>query len=340
MQLYANQLEASLRRDLAPLYLIHGDEPLLVEECRDAVRRAARAQGFAERELLTVESGFDWSALFASSHSLALFAEKRFIDLRLPTGKPGDNGGKVLAEIAATPPADTLIVVSCGKLEKSALGTKWVKAFERAGAVVAVYPVEAAQLPAWIARRMQAHGLRADAGVVELLAHHFEGNLLACAQEIDRLALGHAGQELRVEDIEQDIADQARFTVFGLADACLEGRREAVPRMLRGLRAEGEAPALVLWALVREARLLATLGAELDAGRPLAQVIESPQVWTRRKPLVSQALKRSRQGQRQGWLLRAARADRVIKGRRPGDEWRELECLALDMAGLVLPTCR
>ncbi len=340
MQIYANQLEAQLKRGLAPIYLIHGDEPLLIEECRDAVLGAARSRGFAERELLTVESGFDWNALYVSIQSLGLFVEKRCIDLRMPTGKAGEDGSKMLAEIAAAPPPDTVIVVSCGKLDRGTLGTKWVKAIEQKGAAVAVYPIEAAQLPAWITQRMQSRGLKVSSDVGGLLANRFEGNLLACMQEIDRLALRYpGGQALRVEDIEQDIADQARFTVFGFTDACLAGRREALPRMLRGLRAEGEAPAFILWALTREARLLALLGFEIEAGRPLAQVLDTHQVWTKRKPLVSQALKRSRQPQREAWLTRAALTDRVIKGRRPGDPWQEIECLALDMAGLALPTC-
>jgi DNA polymerase-3 subunit delta len=340
MQLYANQLDAQLKRGLAPVYLIHGEEPLLVEECRDAVRRAAQAAGYAERELHTVEPGFDWNRLLTASQSLALFAEKRVLDLRLPTGKPGENGGKALIEMAAKPSSDTLLVVSCGKLDKGGREAKWVKAIEKGGVVVAVYPVEATQLPAWMARRLQARGLKAGPGVVELLAHHFEGNLLAAAQEIDRLALAHAGRPLGVEDIEADIADQARFTVFGLADTCLEGRAAAVPRILRRLRAEGVEATLVLWALAREARLVAAISAEVAAGRPLAQVLDAHQVWTKRKPLVGKAGGRGRTRDWERWLGRAAETERVIKGRRAGDAWRELECRALEMAGVNLPTCR
>lgn len=340
MQVYANQLEGQLKRGLAPIYLIHGDEPLLVEECRDAVRAAARAAGFGERELHTVESGFDWNALRMASQSLGLFAEQRLIDLRIPSGKPGEAGARILTEIAKAPPADTLLLVSCGKLEKGAREAKWVKALEQAGVGVAVYPVDAAQFPGWVARRLQVRGMKAGAGVVELLAHHFEGNLLACAQEIDKLALTHAGATVQLEDIESDIADQARFTVFGLADACLEGRHEAVPRILRALRAEGAEPVLVLWALVRELRLLAMVAAETAAGRPLAQALEANQVWAKRKPLVTRALGRTPAAQWELALSRAARAERVVKGRRAGDPWREVECVAFGLAGLALATCR
>jgi DNA polymerase-3 subunit delta len=340
MQIYANQLDSQLKRGLAPVYLLYGEEPLLVEECRDRIREAARSAGFDGRELHTVEAGFDWNALFAASQSLSLFAEKRFIDLRLPSGKPGDAGGKLLAELASRPPADTMLVVSCGKLEKAQREAKWAKALDAAGAVVAVYPVEAAQLPGWVAQRLRARGAQAGPGVAELLAHHFEGNLLACAQEIDKLAMTYAAGAIKVEDIEQDIAGAARFTVFVLADACLDGRSQAIPRILNSLRAEGIEPVLVLWALVREIRTLAQIAASVAGGLPLAQALDSHKVWTKRKPLVSRALNRGRPGEWRAWLARAARVDRVIKGRARGDAWRELECLALGFGGLRLPTCR
>jgi DNA polymerase-3 subunit delta len=340
MQIYANQLESHLKRGLAPVYLLYGEEPLLVEECRDRIREAARASGFDGRELHTAETGFDWNALFAASHSLSLFAEKRFIDLRLPSGKPGEAGGKILGEIAAKPPADTLLVVSCGKLEKAQREAKWAKALDSAGVVVPLYPVEAAQLPGWVGQRLRARGVQAGPGVAELLAHHFEGNLLACTQEIDKLAMTYGAGAVKVEDIEQDIADSARFTIFTLADTCLDGRATAIPRILASLRAEGVEPVLVLWALVREIRALAQIAASIAGGQPLAQALDSHRVWTKRKPLVSKALNRGRPGEWRAWLARAARADRVIKGRARGDVWRELECLALGFGGLRLPTCR
>jgi DNA polymerase-3 subunit delta len=340
MQIYANQLDSHLKRGLAPVYLLYGEEPLLVEECRDRIRDAARAAGFDGRELHTADTGFDWNALFAASHSLALFAEKRFIDLRLPSGKPGEAGGKILAEIAARPPADTLLVVSCGKLEKAQREAKWAKALDAAGVVVPLYPVEVAQLPAWVSQRLRARGVQAGPGVAELLAHHFEGNLLACAQEIDKIAMTFGASSVKVEDIEQDVADSARFTIFALADTCLEGRAKAIPRILASLRAEGVEPVLVLWALVREIRTLAQIASSIAGGQPLAQALDNHKVWTKRKPLVSKALNRGRPGEWRAWLARAARVDRVIKGRARGDAWRELECLALGFGGLRLPTCR
>jgi DNA polymerase III subunit delta len=340
MNVSADQLPAQLKRGLAPMYFIYGDESLLVQESCDAVRDAAQAAGFGEREVLTVEAGFDWDALYASTQSMSLFAERRLIELRIPTGKPGDAGTKILVELSDNPPADTLLLVTSGKLEKQAREAKWVKALEKTAVTVAVWPVEPTQLPAWIARRMAARGLKPGAGVAELLAHYMEGNLLAAAQEIDKLAMRIGQGEVGADDIEENLGDNARFTVFGLADTCLRGDPSEILRILASLRGEGIEPVLVLWALAREARDLAAMAGQVESGKPLAAVLEERRVWSRRRPLVSQALKRLRANECLRLVQRAARADRVLKGRRSGDLWQELECLALGLAGTKLRTCQ
>jgi DNA polymerase III subunit delta len=340
MQISADQLPQHLKRGLAPLYFVYGDEPLLAQEACDAIRRAAQAAGFGEREVLAVESGFDWNALFASTQSLSLFSERRLIDLRIPTGKPGETGTKIIADLCANPPADTLLLVSTGKLEKQAREAKWVKLLEKAAVTVAVWPIDAAQLPRWIAQRMAARGLTPGPGVAELLARHMEGNLLAAAQEIDKIAMAAGAGAVGVDDIENDLSDNARFNVFGLADACLRDDAAGITRMLAGLRAEGVEPVLVLWALAREARDLAQMAGAVAAGGALAAVLEERRVWARRRPLVSQALKRLRPAECLRLVQCAARTDRVLKGRRAGDVWQELECLALGIAGKAPRTCR
>jgi DNA polymerase III subunit delta len=205
---------------------------------------------------------------------------------------------------------------------------------------VAVWPVEAGELPTWISRRMASRGLKPGTGVAELLAHHMEGNLLAAAQEIDKIAMLTGGGAVSADDIEGNLGDNARFTVFGLADTCLRGDAADVLRMLASLRGEGLEPVLVLWALAREARDLATMAQQVAAGKPPAAVLEERRVWARRRPLVSQALKRLRAEECLRLVQRAARADRVLKGRRRGDVWQELECLALGIAGTRPRTCQ
>ena len=339
MQISADQLPSHLKRGLAPIYFVYGEEQLLVEECTRAIRDAAHAAGYLERQVLTVESGFDWNGLFNSTQSLSLFSERRLIELRLPTGKPGEAGAKVLMEIAARPPADTVFVVSGGKLDKQTRETKWVKALESAGAVIAVYPPEAAQWPAWIRRRMEMKGLRPGPGVVDLLAHLMEGNLLACAQEIDKLAMLFGAAEVGLDDIEGNLSDNARYNVFALADASLRGEPVAVARILDSLRGEGVEPILILWALAREARELSRMAAMVAAGQPVMRVLDTRRVWAKRKPLVSAALKRLSPEAAQDLLRRAARTDRILKGRGAGDVWQELQCLALGMSGLKPGTC-
>jgi len=378
MSINADQIAGHLRRGLAPVYFVHGDEPLLVREAADTIRAAATAAGFSERQVLTVESGFDWNSLSASTQNLSLFAERRLIELHLPTGKPGETGAQQLVQYAAAPPPDTLLLVIAGKLEKATRESRWAKALDAAGAAVIAWPIETAQLPGWIARRMLARGLKPGAGVTELLAYHMEGNLLACDQEIEKLAMlwstsapapatapgaalplpsrdgvmpreGPAGPErppslesspngtphaVAVEEIEGALSDNARFSVFQLADATLKGEARVAMRMLESLRAEGIEPVLVLWALTREARALASLSARVAAGESAEQALDAARVWSRRKPLVRQALKRLAPVAWLGVLQRAARIDRVIKGRAAGDAWRELQNLALAMSGL------
>ncbi len=340
MQLSVANLDDHLRRGLAPAYLVYGDEPLLVNEACDAIRAAAQASGFGERERHTVEPGFDWNALYAASQSLSLFATRRLIELRLPSGKPGETGAKMLIDMLAQPAPDTALLVVAGKLEKRDREAKWVTAIAGAGAVVAIYPIDAAQLPAWITRRMRARGLVPGSGVAELLAHHMEGNLLAAAQEIDKLAMSRdQGVVVSADDIEDCLSDNARFTVFGLADCCLQGEAAAIERILGNLRSEGVEPVLILWALAREARELTHMAADLEAGRPLPAVLESRRVWAKRRPLVSRALKRLSLARCHDLLQRAASADRAIKGRLRADPWNELECLALGLASAAPGTC-
>lgn len=332
MQLNAEQLSAHLKRGLAPLYFISGDEPLAAQECTDAIRAAAHAAGFAERKVYTVESGFDWDALYADSRARSLFAERRSIELRLPTGKPGEQGAKTLVELAADPSPDVVLLVVTGKLDKQARSAKWVTALEQGGVAITLYPLDARQLPPWIERRLRARGLTPGPGVVEMLAHYTEGNLLACAQEIDKLAM-QGLSEVSADDIGGNLGDNARFTVYALADAALAGEAATTARILRSLKAEGEAPVLVLWALAREVRELTRIAQVVAAGRGIAAALDEFRVWQRRKPLVHKALARTRLSEWHDLLQAAARADRVAKGRRAGDIWLELEGLALALGG-------
>jgi DNA polymerase-3 subunit delta len=334
-QLRADQLARQLAGGLSPVYFIHGDEPLLVGECADAVRSAARQQGFSDRQVFSADSGFDWNRLAAASDSLSLFSERRILELRLPTGKPGRDGAKALCAYAGRLPDDTVLLVISAKLEAAARRSKWVQALDRAGVSVPVWPVETADLPAWIDRRMRGHNMLASRDALQLIADRVEGNLLAAAQEIEKLYLLQGPGPLDLDSVVELVADSARFDIFTLVDAALAGDAVYAQRVLTGLRAEGVEPVLVLWALSREIRALASMARAVKGGMPLGRVLAERRVWEKRKPLIGGVLQRIRG--RQWWLLlqRCALLDRVIKGRAPGSAWDELLQLTLRIAGVT-----
>ncbi|MFA7592528.1 MAG: DNA polymerase III subunit delta [Thiohalobacteraceae bacterium] len=337
MQLKPEQLAQHLQKHLAPVYLIHGDELLLVQEAADAIRAAARARDYADREVLTVERDFDWNRLTEASNNLSLFAERRILEVRLPTGKPGDAGGKALRAYAARPAEDTLLLIISGKLDAQQRKSKWVTDLEAAGVGVPVWPVDARALPAWIRARMRAAGLQPTPAAVDLLAERIEGNLLACAQEIDKLALLVGEGPVDAAAVTAAVADSARFDVFGLVDSALAGEPGRSLRMLVGLRGEGVEPVLVVWALARELRTLAAMAWETAHGESPGQVMARHRVWKARQGPIGKALTRHRLDTWLDLLRRCAHLDQMVKGQAPGNVWDELVQLCLLLAGRPLP---
>jgi len=336
MRLRVDQLDKHLQGKLAPIYVLGGDEPLQVQESADAIRAAARGQGFNERVLLSVESGFDWNALRAHADSLSLFADKLLIDLRLVSGKPGEAGARALREYAANPGADNLLMVTLEKFDRGSASTQWYKALESAGAAIRTWPVEARNLGSWIQRRAAARGLALTPAAAEALGERVEGNLLACAQEIDKLHMLHGQARLDLEDVLRAVADSARFDVFDLVDAALAGDSARTVRILQGLREEGVAPPLLAWALTRELRSLSRMAGDLAAGSSLDQVMGRHRVWDKRRALVAAALRRQQAPVWLDILRQAARTDRIAKGGARGNPWDALETLALAMGGVML----
>ena len=334
MAINPEQLGRQLERGLAPLYLVSGDEPLLADECSAAIRARARADGFGERTVYTVETGFNWDELRTATQSLSLFSERRLIELRLPTGRPGEAGAELIVALAENPPTDIVLLIQSAKLDKSNRDSRWVQAVEAAGVHVQVWPLEAQRLPAWLAQRFAARGLNPEPGAVEMIAWHLEGNLLAAAQEVDKLGMLIGQGVVRLADVEASLADSARFNVYQLVDAALAGDAAVTCRMLASLRAEGSEPILMLWALARELRSMVQLAQERARGKPEATVLA--RVWQNRRPLVTRALRRWPLPVWYRLMRDAARLDRVIKGQAPGDRWLELERLLLAVGGLKL----
>jgi DNA polymerase-3 subunit delta len=328
-----DKLSVHLKSAFAPVYLIAGDEPLQREETADAVIMAAKSRGYTDREVLFAERGFDWQQLADTSANLSLFASKRMLEVRLASGKPGNEGAEALCAYAQNPAPDTVLLVISAKLERG--GGRWAEALERAGVLVQIWPVETRQLPAWIERRMRARGLTPTPEAAAFIAARVEGNLLAAAQEIEKLRLLHGEGAVDLCAAQSAVADSARYDAFKLVDAALAGEAARVAHILEGLRQEGTEPPVILGALNYTLRDLANKAWEIEAGTPAAQVLAAG--WPQRRPLIQQALKRGRARDWQRLLQRAARADRIIKGQAAGRAWDELLDLSESLAGLSLP---
>lgn len=343
MKLAPAQLAKHLQGNLAPVYIVSGDDPLLCQEAADTIRQAARQQGFDERQVFSADASFDWGTLLQAGASMSLFAEKRLLELRLPSGKPGDKGAAALMEYCSRPAEDTLLLISLPKLDGSAQKTKWGKALVEGAQTqfIQIWPVDSSQLPQWIRQRLSQAGLSATQDAVELIAARVEGNLLAAAQEIEKLKLMAEDGQITVETVQGAVADSARFDVFGLVDAILNGEPAHALRMLEGLRGEGVEPPVILWALARELRVLANIALQYSQGTPLDKCFSQtrPPVWDKRKPLMSKALQRHSAQRWAQLLLEAQRIDAQIKGQAAGSPWMSLSRLSLLMSGqrLTLP---
>lgn len=334
MKLRPEQLAAHLARALAPTYLVYGDEPLLIGEAADAVRAAVRRQGDCERLCLTVDAGFDWKTLASLANSPSLFVSRRLLELRIEGTKPDESGNKALSAYAQHPPEDTVLLMVCGKLDAAAQKSRWFNALDQAGIVVRAWPIDARQLPGWIERRMQAGGLRPTAEAAALLAERVEGNLLAAAQEIEKLQMLFASpQTVTAEQLLAVAGDSARYSVYDLVDSALEGDAQRILRILNGLRSEGVEAVLVSWALHREIRLLAGLAFAVAQGLSVDAALTRSAVWERRKPLLRRTLSRFSPNTYRQLLHKCARIDRLVKGIEKGRVWDELLELGLHLAG-------
>nr|NIR98928.1 DNA polymerase III subunit delta [Gammaproteobacteria bacterium] len=330
MRIKAEQLRFQLNKGLAPVYVVSGDEPLLAMEAADAIRDRARAQGYTGREVLNVEPGFDWAQLTGIAGTMSLFSEKRIIEVRLPGGRPGDAGAKALAAYAGQPPEDTLLLLLTGRLDAQAQRSRWYQALDAAGVAVQVWPLDRQRLPAWLTARMRERELQPDAEAVAMLSDRVEGNLLAAAQEVEKLYLLHGTGAICAADVAQAVTDSTRYDVYRLVDSAVGGEAARSARILRGLQQECVEVVLVLWALARELRALERMAAECSAengvvsGRAMDVVMSRHKVWQRRKPLVRLALQRHSVHQWRRLLRAAAGIDRSIKGAATGNPWDEL----------------
>ena len=332
MKIQANQLQSHLQKDLAPCYLVSSDEHLLAAESLDAIREAARKNGFSSRDLHIATTGFDWSSLRDSTSNLSLFAEQRIVELRLPTGKPGRVGSQAIVDLIDQLGPELMLIVVTPKLDRNGQNAKWVKALDAAGVNLTIWPVGPRELPGWIAARMRAAGLQPDRDAVAMIADRVEGNLLAAGQEIEKLRLLHGEGAVTANDVSAAVANSSRFDVFKLVDAALAGDAKRAVKVLGGLRAEGTEPVIVVWSLTRELRTLASLADALAGGMDLASGMKKARIWSSRQGLVRSCVARHQPRDFHRLLKAAGQADRAAKGQLRADPWQVITPIVLQLA--------
>ncbi|MEE4659286.1 MAG: DNA polymerase III subunit delta [Halieaceae bacterium] len=332
MRLRPEQLQTHLERELRPVYLVTGDETLLVQESCDAIRRAARAAGCTEREVFQVDNRFNWDNLVASASEMSLFADRKIIEVHIPSGKPGTDGSKGLLAYLDRAGDDNLLLIVAGKIDKQSTNSKWFKALDAAGAVVQIWPVDASQLPRWVTQRVENMGMSIEQDALLMLCDRVEGNLLAAVQEIEKLRLLCPDNRISVAAVAESVADNARYNLFGLIDQALLGDAAGALKMLNGLRGEGTEAAVVLWGLAREIRLLLQCKTELERGQRQQQVMKANRVWDKRVPIVTEALQRHHSHALAELLQAASNADQSIKGMADGNPWDHLSRLILELS--------
>ena len=321
MKLKPDQLSGTLKKSLSPVYCVTGDEPLQLGEAADLIRSAARLAGYSAREIISIDQGNEWPQLSVEADSFSIFTEKKLIDLRLPSGKPGAEGSKALIAYCKNPPEDTVLLITAGKIDSAAQKSQWFQAVDQLGSVVQVWPLQGQELLNWLQRRAEQKGMRLEMEAAKALAARIEGNLLAAAQEVEKLYILYGSTAISKAMIETAVADSARFDVYKLAEALLSGKLNRAIKILIGLKAEGVAAPVVLWALSREARILLDMKFELKQGGQQEALFKKHQIWDKRKQAVTEALHRLSSKQIQFLLISSAKTDRQIKGQLTGDAW-------------------
>ncbi|MCH9639549.1 MAG: DNA polymerase III subunit delta [Betaproteobacteria bacterium] len=329
MRLKPEQLTQHLQKQSAPLYTIFGHEPLLIIEASDCIRSHARQQGYTEREIFTIDHRFNWVDLLSAGNNMSLFGDRKIMDIRIPSGKPGREGGKAIETYCQNLPSDTITLINLPKLDRQSQSTKWFKALEDFGVVIPVYAVERAQLPAWVGQRLSMQQQKADSETLQFFADKVEGNLLAAHQEIKKLALLYPDGYLSFEQVKDAVLNVARYDVFKLSDAMVTANVVRYNRILNGLQGEGSPPPLILATLAEQIRQLIIIRKGLDGGMAPAQLMKEARLWGDRQKTMTAAAKRIDLKSLMQGLLHAAKIDRVIKGVAKGDIWEELLQLGL-----------
>ena len=335
MRLRPDQLETHLQRsNLAPIYFVSGDEPLQKLECVDQIRMTARTQGYDERIVFNVDKSFDWESINQATGNLSLFSSRRIIELRMGSPKPGKEGGRVLLECAEQVNEDNLLVISSDKMDKTTQNNKWLKAVEKAGVLIQVWPINPAQLPGWIQSRLQSHQKRISLDAARLIAQRVEGNLLAAKQEIDKLILLVDKESIDIEDVMSAVADSSRYDVFDMIESAYLGNHDRTLLMLYGLKNEGVEPLTLFGALMWEFRRTCSMPWQLESGISLDNIFNSYRIWDQKKRPLTAILKRHKSKTLHQLLRYCAVIDKTLKSARKDNAWDQFNTLLLAIAGV------
>lgn len=338
MKIGIDQLELQLKKNLAPIYLLSGDEILLTQEATQTIRAAATPAGFQERQTFTVDNNFAWQDFLLAAKSLSLFSSQSLIELRIPADKFKEEAKEALLTYCEKPPSQKLLLIVTGKLDTKQQNTTWYKQIEKQGVIITLWPLEGAKLSQWIAQRLQRAGLQTDNTGIRVIYDLTEGNLLATHQAVEKLCLNFGKGKLTAAEIAATISDSSRFDIFNLVDAALMGDSKKTIAILDNLRAEDIEPTIILWALTRELRNLISM-ANAATNSNMEQVLMQYHVWEKRKPIIKSALTRHTLNNFYTMIQQATMIDRMIKGVNPGNVWDCLLDLCLNLAdGAIIHT--
>ncbi len=332
VRLDSNQLKQHLLHNLSPLYVLLGDEPLAQSECLDAIRLAARKAGADERTSHIAERNFNWQQIQLFSQELSLFSSKRILEIYIPSGKPGVDGGKVLTTLAANLIPDTTIIVVLPSLEREAKNSAWFNALQSASTLIELKEVAPSQLPQWLAARLAQQNQSTEAASLAFIAHQVEGNLLAAHQEIQKLALLYPAGEISAEAVRESVLNVARYDAFQLGEAVLAGDAARTSRILHGLQDEGENAVAVMNPLMWVLRPLVRIKHAEARGESLITAMTNARIYGDRQSLVKRALARLSTRQLEAALQKLCDIDKTAKGVMQGDAWLELSRLCFGLA--------
>jgi DNA polymerase-3 subunit delta len=330
MNVRFDQLTTTLAGELCPAYIVSGEEPLQVMEATDLIRASCKKQGYVEREVFDVDANFEWQSFNEAADSMSLFSSQRILDVRIPSARPGKQGSEAIQQYLDNPPEDTVLMITAGKLEKATKNTAWYKAIDKRGISVQCWPVNRQDLSSWVKQRFQSRGMLPDKEVIDYVCQYVEGNLLAAAQEIEKLHSLLGDGAISFDKVREAITDNSRYSIFELADTALRGDRSRTMRILNSLDAEGVEPVLIIWALAKEIRLLCNVSAEPSTAE---YTLSRSGVWSSRMKLFKGCLSRHTEKSFQLLLQRCALIDGISKGFEQGNVWDELRMLCFRLAG-------